>query len=207
MTRLTVATRNPGKLREFRALFADVVDLELIGLDECPGVPEVVEDGDSFAANAVKKATEIAHAIGAMTLADDSGLEVDALEGRPGVHSARYAGAHATDADNNAKLVAALRALPDAPHTARYRVVLAFADPTGALGAAVHTEAGVCAGRIRLEPQGAGGFGYDPYFVPDGFACTMAELALDEKNRISHRATAARKMQRFLATYLARARL
>ncbi len=208
-TRLTVATRNPGKLREFQALFADVAELVIVGLDNHAQTrtPDVVEDGDTFEANAVKKATEIARALGTLTLADDSGLEVDALEGRPGVHSARFAGAGATDADNNSKLVSELRALADAPRTARYRVVLALADPAGPLGASVHTEVGACAGRIQLEAHGTGGFGYDPHFVPDGFACTMAELTLDEKNRISHRAEAARKMQRFLASYLPRCRL
>lgn len=204
MRRLVCATRNPGKLRELRALLAGIEDLALVGLDELPSAPVVVEDGDTFEANAVRKAIEIARATGMMALADDSGLEVDSLGGGPGTRSARFAGEGASDADNNAKLVAALRGVPEHARTARYRVVLAFADPMGTLGAQVHTEEGACAGRIRLDPAGSGGFGYDPHFVPDGFDRTMAELSADEKNRISHRGEAARRMAGFLSAYVAR---
>lgn len=202
MTRVVCATRNPGKVRELRALLADVPDLVLVGLDEMPAIADVIEDGVTFEANAIKKAREVAHATGMLALADDSGIEVDALGGRPGVRSARYAGEGATDADNNAKLLAELRGVSNDARTARYRVVLAFADPTGALGERVHTETGTCEGRIRDAPAGNGGFGYDPHFVPAGYERTMAELTAAEKNRISHRGEAARKMARFLAAYL-----
>jgi XTP/dITP diphosphohydrolase len=198
-----LATRNAGKIREFRELLGGLPDIELVALDTVRA-PEVVEDGDSFEHNAIKKAREIAAATGMLVLADDSGLEVDALGGAPGVRSARYAGERASDADNNAKLVTELArsAVPEPGRTARYRVVLALADPSGPLAQRVHLEHGVCEGRIALRPAGARGFGYDPYFVPDGYACTMAELSPELKNRISHRALAARKLAMFLADYL-----
>lgn len=202
--RLVLATRNPGKIRELRRLLADLPGFELVTLADLHAAPDVVEDGESFDANARKKALVIAHATGAMALADDSGLEVDALGGRPGIHSARYAGEDATDAANNAKLVADLAGVPEPKRTARYRAVLAFADPAGPLAADVHVEEGRCEGHLRLEPTGTGGFGYDPYFVPTGFDLTMAELSPDVKNGVSHRGQAARAMRAFLADYLAR---
>lgn len=200
-----LATRNRGKVREFRQLVADLTGLTLLTPDDVPDLPEVVEDGATFEANACKKALEIARASGMLALADDSGLEVDALGGRPGVHSARYAGDHASDADNNRKLVAELRALelPIERRTARYRVVLALAAPDGPLEQVPHLEHGSCEGRIRLEPTGEGGFGYDPYFEVDGYGRTMAELAPDEKNRISHRGRAMAGMRAYLQQLLA----
>jgi XTP/dITP diphosphohydrolase len=204
--KLLLASRNHGKVREFRQLFADLPGLEVIALDALPALPEVVEDGDSFEHNAKKKAREVAAATGMLVVADDSGLEVDALGGAPGVHSARYAGKQGDDAANNAKLIAELTRLhvPEAARTARYHVVLALADPEGPLGSEIHLEHGVCEGRIQLEPRGEGGFGYDPYFVPEGHACTMAELAPEQKNRLSHRAKAAHELAVFLRDYLPR---
>jgi XTP/dITP diphosphohydrolase len=204
--KLLLATRNQGKVREFRQLLADLPGLELIALSALPASPEVVEDGDSFEQNAKKKAREIAAATRMLVVADDSGLEVDALGGAPGVHSARYAGKQGDDAANNAKLVAELERLrvPDAARTARYHVVLALADLEGSLGSEMHLEHGVCEGRIQLEPRGQGGFGYDPYFVPEGHGCSMAELAPEQKNRLSHRAQAAHKLAVFLRDYLPR---
>jgi XTP/dITP diphosphohydrolase len=199
--RLLIATTNPGKLRELRALLADLKDIEVVGLDVVDDPPEVVENAPDFAGNAIEKATQLAAASNLAVLADDSGLEVDALGGAPGVRSARYAGAHANDDDNNAKLIAALRDVPP-PRTARYRVVLALCDPSGRLGP-VHTEDGVCEGSIVLEPRGNGGFGYDPYFVPEGDTRTMAELSAKEKNAISHRARATKKMAQHLRARLA----
>ena len=196
------ATRNQGKVREFRELFADMPTLEIRTLDEVPPVPEVIEDAASFTGNAIKKAVETARASGFMTISDDSGLEVDALDGAPGVHSARFAGKQGDDQANNEKLIGLLKDVPFQHRTARYRVILAFADVTGDLAVRPHTEQGVCEGRIRLEPSGRGGFGYDPYFEPQGFTRTMAELAPDEKNRISHRGFASRHMRDFLAKYL-----
>ena len=199
---LLLATNNPGKVREFRQLLAGIADLELIALDQVAPTPEVIEDGASFEDNARKKAGEIAAATHMLVLSDDSGLEVDALGGRPGVHSARYAGPRASDDDNNAKLVRELARVPEARRTARYRVVLALADPRGPLGDAVHFEHGVCEGRIRLTPAGHDGFGYDPYFEPARCTCTMAELTPEQKNRLSHRAQATAAMRRFLERYL-----
>ena len=200
VTQVLLATRNRGKVREFRQLVADIPGLQLLTPDDVPGLPEVIEDGDTFEANACKKALEIARASGMLALADDSGLEVDALAGRPGVYSARYAGEHASDADNNRKLIDELRALalPIEQRTARYRVVLALAAPTGPLAHNPRLEHGRCEGRIRLEPSGEGGFGYDPYFEVDGYRCTMAELAAEEKNRISHRGQAMAGMRTYL---------
>ena len=200
---LLFATRNQGKVREFRELFANLSSIEIRTLDEVPPVPEVIEDADTFTGNAIKKAVETARASGLMTLSDDSGLEVDSLDGAPGVHSARYAGVQGQDDANNEKLIRLLKDVPFQHRTARYRVVLAFADVTGDLSVRPHTEQGVCEGRIRLEPAGRGGFGYDPYFEPQGFSRTMAELGADEKNRISHRGFASRRMRDFLTKYLA----
>jgi XTP/dITP diphosphohydrolase len=191
---LVVATGNRGKLEEIRTLL-DGLAVEVRGVAELlPSPPRVVEDGATFADNAVKKAKAVAQATLSLTLADDSGLEVDALGGRPGVHSARFAGDRATDAENNAALLAALGA-SDAPEmhagglSARFRCVLALVDPFTSGGEAVTVE-GVCEGVITRTPRGSGGFGYDPLFVVCGSDKTMAELSADEKNRISHRAQA-----------------
>ncbi|MDD9935788.1 MAG: RdgB/HAM1 family non-canonical purine NTP pyrophosphatase [Myxococcales bacterium] len=200
MPKLLLATGNPGKIREFKQLFGDLPDLEILTADDVGGLPEVIEDGDTFEHNACKKAREIAAAKGMRVLSDDSGLEVDALGGRPGVRSARYAGVHCDDEDNNALLVKELREVPETERTARYRVVLALAEPEGPLQQQPHTEDGVCEGHIELTPRGDNGFGYDPYFRPEGHDCRMAELSPEEKNRISHRAVAARKMRDYLAS-------
>lgn len=200
--RLLVATRNRGKIRELACLFADLPGVELVGLDTAPPLPEVVEDAGTFEGNAAKKARELARAAGLPALADDSGIEVDALDGAPGVDSAIYAGHHGDDEANNAKLLAAMERVPDAERSARFRCVLAFADPEGPLGAAVHLEHGVVEGSILRAPRGEHGFGYDPLFLLRGDTRTTAELLPDEKNAISHRADAARKMARFLHRYL-----
>ncbi len=199
--RLLVATRNAGKIRELSRLF-EALEVELVGLDRFPDAPEVVEDADTFEGNAIEKARQLALATGLPTLADDSGIEVDALGGAPGVHSARYAGAHGDDDANNAKLLEAMRGVSD--RGARFRCALAFADPRGPLGERVHVEHGVVEGSILDELRGDGGFGSDPLFLLRGDTRTTAELGADEKNAISHRADAARKMRAFLADYLAR---
>jgi XTP/dITP diphosphohydrolase len=203
--RLLLATTNRGKLRELRALLADLSGVELLTPDDTGGLPEVVEDGETFEANARKKARQLARATALPVLCDDSGLEVDALGGRPGVRSARYASAVASDDDNNRKLIGELNGVPPARRGARYRAVLAFCDP-GSGTPVIHTTEGRCEGRIRETPAGTGGFGYDPYFEPQGYACTMAELPAEEKNRISHRARALADMRAFLAEYVARGR-
>ena len=181
--KLVIATRNKHKLQELRALLAGW-PVELRSALDFPGVPEVAEDGDTFEANAIKKAAALAQAAGLWTLADDSGLEVDALGGEPGVRSARYAGEPSDDAANNRKLLAELDGVSN--RRARFRCVVALASPSGA----AQTAEGRCEGHLLLSPRGGGGFGYDPLFVPDGYDLTFAELDPAIKNRISHRARA-----------------
>lgn len=188
--RLLIATGNQGKLREFRALFEaldDAGDWELVGPAEV-GLEgfEVVEDGDTYAANAGRKARAYANAAGLPSLADDSGLEVDALDGAPGLYSARYAGEDADDAANRAKLLAALDGVADDQRSARFRCLVGIAFP---YTTNVRLGEGVVEGRIAVDERGDLGFGYDPLFeLPDGRR--MAELSTAEKNRISHRARA-----------------
>jgi XTP/dITP diphosphohydrolase len=185
LPRLVVATGNAGKLAELRALAAALA-AEMLP-QTALGVVAAEETADSFAGNALLKARHAARATGLPALADDSGLEVDALGGAPGVYSARYAGPAASDADNNAKLLAALAGRA-APRRARYRAVLVLvraADDPAPLLAEGRWE-----GEIALAPRGTGGFGYDPLFVPAGSARTAAELSPAEKNRVSHRGQA-----------------
>jgi XTP/dITP diphosphohydrolase len=187
--RVVLATGNRGKLRELRALLADLA-LEVVPQAEL-GVESVEETGTTFEANALLKARHAARRTGLPAIADDSGIEVDALAGRPGVHSARYAGPDASDADNNAKLLAALADVA-APRTARYRAVLVYvasAEDPHPLVASGRWE-----GTIAREPRGTGGFGYDPLFLVGSGQLTAAELPPDEKNRVSHRAHALREL-------------
>jgi XTP/dITP diphosphohydrolase len=192
--RVVHATGNRGKLRELRALLADFA-LEVVPQAEL-GVPPVDETGASFAANALLKARHAARITGLPAIADDSGLEVDALGGRPGVHSARYAGATASDADNNARLLAELADVAE-PRLARYRCVIAWVahadDPQPRLAE------GSWQGAIARAPRGDGGFGYDPLFLVGDGTLTAAELPPDEKNRVSHRAQALRELVAQLA--------
>ncbi|PKN11817.1 MAG: non-canonical purine NTP pyrophosphatase [Deltaproteobacteria bacterium HGW-Deltaproteobacteria-4] len=182
---LIVATRNPGKLKEIRALLSPL-QIIVRGVEEFPELPEIVEDGLTFAENATKKAATIARLTGRLTLADDSGLEVAALEGAPGIHSARYAGEAADDAANNRKLLAALATLSPEQRAAAFVCVMALCVPDGSC----QTFAGRLEGRIISELRGTEGFGYDPLFVVAGEQRTLAEIPLAEKNRISHRAQA-----------------
>ncbi len=200
MTKLLVASNNPKKLVELRRIFEAVPGLSVVGPEEVGPLPDVVEDGDTFAHNAKKKAREMARDKGMMTIADDSGLEVDALGGAPGVYSARYADGGGDQA-NNEKLLRQLEGVPDEERTARFRCVLAIADPGGPLGDAEHVAAGAVEGRIGHAPQGDGGFGYDPLFLPEGHEVTMAELSPEQKDAISHRARAARAILPFLREY------
>jgi XTP/dITP diphosphohydrolase len=189
--RILVATMNEGKLREYERLLADVSGLELETMASLGERVDVVEDRDTFAGNALKKATEIAAASGMACLADDSGLEVDALGGWPGVYSARYAGEGATDAENNAKLLDELLGTAEQERTARFQCAIAVVH---ADGRALAVAEGACEGRIGPELKGAHGFGYDALFIPDGYDQTMAELGPETKNEISHRAKAAAKL-------------
>lgn len=190
------ATRNRGKLVELRALLPGI---EVRSLDDVH-VPEVVEDADTFAGNAIKKAREVSAATGLPALADDSGLEVDALGGAPGVLSARYAGGGHDDAANNAKLLAALAGVAD--RTARFRAVLALADAGGPLGAAAITAEGTCEGVILDAPRGSGGFGYDPLFYCPELGQTFAEAGVGTKSHLSHRARAMQAIKPRLLAYL-----
>jgi len=189
--RILLATMNTGKLLEYQRLLAEVPGLELETMASLSEPVEVLEDCDTFRGNARKKAREIAAVAGIACLADDSGLEVDALGGQPGVHSARYSGKGATDARNNEKLLEALSDVPDSKRSARFRCAIVVVDAAGRELAAVE---GACEGRIGRQAVGSHGFGYDPLFVPDGYAQTMAELGLGTKNAISHRAIAAAKL-------------
>lgn len=180
---LLIATHNPGKAREFRALLAPL-EAKLCFPSALGLRVEVPEDGTTYTDNARQKALAYVRASGLLTLADDSGLEVDALDGAPGIHSARYAPGH--DADRVGTLLAQLCDVPWEQRTARFRCVVVIATPTGEL----YNAEGVCEGLIALEPAGRGGFGYDPVFYLPGYNCTMAELPQEEKNRVSHRARA-----------------
>lgn len=189
---LVFATRNAGKVAELRELTAGL-PIEVRSLDGLD-VPEVVEDGDTFEANASKKAREVSAATGLPALADDSGLEVDALGGAPGVWSARYAGDDASDEDNNDKLLEAMAAVEPEDRTARFRSTLALADVGGELGDGVILARGACEGRILTERQGDGGFGYDPLFFSPELGKTFAEAGVGSKNQLSHRARAMQEL-------------
>jgi XTP/dITP diphosphohydrolase len=186
MRRVVLATGNPGKLLEMRAILAGR-DLEVVAQAGL-GIAPPVEDGDSFVANALIKARHASAASGLPAIADDSGLEVDALGGRPGLHSARYAGPLADDRANNERLLAELAGVPAGRRGARYRCAMVFVR-TADDAAPVVAEA-AWPGRIGLEARGAGGFGYDPYFIVEGDGRTAAELPAAEKNRVSHRGQA-----------------
>ncbi|NCO52893.1 MAG: XTP/dITP diphosphatase [Deltaproteobacteria bacterium] len=189
MKKLLVATGNAGKLREIKNLLAEV-GVEVIGMDSLINPPEVVEDGDSFTANARKKALEIASFANSLTLADDSGLVVAALDGAPGIYSARYAGAQATDADNNQKLLRNLSAIPPSQRQAYFCCVMALADPQGNC----QTFEGRIHGQLIDELRGKQGFGYDPLFLVPEYGKTLGELSLEIKNRISHRSQALKQV-------------
>ena len=187
---ILLATTNAGKRREVRTALAGLA-VELATLADHPGLPEAVEDADTFEGNARRKALHYAGLTDRWTLADDSGLEVDALAGAPGVHSARYAGPQRSDAANNAKLVAALADVPAERRTARFRCVLALARADQVL----LTVSGVVEGVIIDQARGDNGFGYDPHFFVPRLGRTLAELDPDEKNRVSHRGQALLALQ------------
>lgn len=186
---VVVATRNAGKLAEIRAIGAG---RGVVFVPMEASIAAAEETGETFAENARLKALRCAEATGGLALADDSGLEVDALGGAPGVNSARYAGVGCTYADNNAKLLAALEGVPPQRRTARFRCVMVLAEP----GRVLAETQGTLEGRIAHSPRGSGGFGYDPLFYLPERGCTLAELAPEEKNAISHRGQALRRMLR-----------
>jgi len=193
MPRLLLATTNQGKAAEYRDLLKGL-DLEMVTLDQAGISQEADESFNTFEENARHKAAFYAELGGLPTLADDSGLEVDALSGEPGVRSSRYAGDNATDADRVDFLLNKLKDVPHQERTARFRCVIAVARP----GGQIETVEGACDGYIATEPRGHNGFGYDPVFYLPEFGKTIAELPPEIKNRISHRAMAAVKMRRLL---------
>ena len=194
---ILLATRNSGKVVELRKLM-EGLPFEVVGLDQFPAVSEVKETGTTFAENAVLKARGYARQCGLHTLADDSGLEVAALNGRPGVLSARYCGEGAGYDVKIAELLREIERSNSSDRRARFVANIAFADPNGEILFEVED---VCEGAIADHPRGTNGFGYDPIFVPDGFAETFGELSDEIKNSISHRARAARKIMRYLRDF------
>jgi XTP/dITP diphosphohydrolase len=193
--RLVLATRNAHKVGELQAILTSIgVDVSLVGMDAYPDLPDVVEDGLTFAANALKKARVAAEATGLPAVADDSGLCVDALNGMPGVFSARWAGTHSDDAANLALVLAQIGDVPDEHRGGHFECAAALVLASG--------EERVTQGRIDgvliREPRGTGGFGYDPAFVPHGYEVTTAEMAPHAKNAISHRGRAFRELAPFI---------
>jgi XTP/dITP diphosphohydrolase len=194
---LLVASRNKHKLKELTALLKDL-PLETVPATDIRGLSEIVEDGATIRDNAIKKAVETARVAKKLTLADDTGLEVDALKGEPGVRSARFAGEDATYHENNKKLLQRLEGVAYDKRTARFRCVVAIADENGLCDCVE----GICNGTILEAERGGGGFGYDPLFIADGQTKTFAELSPEVKNRISHRAKAMQKAWAVLSRYL-----
>lgn len=191
--KILIATGNRHKLAELRVLL-NVPGIEFIGTDAFENLPDPVEDADTFEGNALIKARTLSQTTGLWTLADDSGLEVDALGGEPGVLSARYAGKHGDTPANNAKLLRELNGKMD--RRARFRCAVALVAPDGRSW----TVDGTCEGRITHAESGEGGFGYDPLFVPEGYAETFAQLGPDVKNSLSHRGKAVAKIKTVLQT-------
>ncbi|MFQ5862197.1 MAG: XTP/dITP diphosphatase [Candidatus Brocadiales bacterium] len=197
MHQILIGTTNPNKLKEICEILRDL-PVKLVGPEESAPLPEVIEDGKTFRENAVKKAVEWARSTGQWTMAEDSGLEVDALGGGPGVLSARYAGETATYEDNNLKLLKALEGVPAKRRTARFRCTVALARPEGL----VFVVEGECTGLIAEEPRGGHGFGYDPVFYLPEYGKTFAELGPEIKNQISHRTRALGKFKEKLLALL-----
>lgn len=182
---VVLATRNPGKVREFLELMRDL-PIQVYALDAFPQIGPLREDGATYTENAVSKAMTVARLTRRITVADDSGIEVDALDGKPGPQSARFLAEGASDSARNARILRLLHTVSAERRTARYRAVVAVATPDGE----TRTFEGTCEGRIATAPRGSGGFGYDPVFLVPAYGKTMAQLPLAVKNRISHRARA-----------------
>lgn len=189
--KIVLATRNPGKVYEMRSLLSGL-QVELISAADIDDAPDVAEDAETLEGNASKKARALFEHTGLPSLADDTGLEVKALDGRPGVHSARFAGEKPDDAANRKRLLQELKGVGD--RGARFRTVVAFVDE----GGSIHYFEGICPGEIIREERGTGGFGYDSLFVPAGQDRTFAELPLEEKNEISHRGRSLRQFAEYL---------
>jgi len=192
MSTIVLATRNKHKILEIKTILANL-PITILTLDDVQGIPELREDGATFQDNSHQKAREVYAYTKVPALADDSGLEVFYLNGRPGVISARYAGEGATDEKNNRKLLAEMLGVPPRRRRAQFRAVITLVG-----GNSVEAAEGICPGMLAESPRGTNGFGYDPIFIPDGFSRTYAELTAEEKNKISHRAKALAKMKDIL---------
>ncbi len=193
---IVIATRNKGKLREIQDILSPL-GWKILSLNDFPEIPPIQEDGATFAENAEKKAREVARRTGKLTLADDSGLMVDALQGRPGVISSRYAGENATDEMRYRKILSEMAAIPEEKRGAAFICVLALVSSDGDL----EILEGQLRGRIAFAPRGTNGFGYDPIFLLPDLGKTVAEIALELKNQISHRAEALRKLKSILSEF------
>ncbi len=190
---IVLATRNPDKVREISELLTDI-NLTISSLLDHPDIPPITEDGTTLYDNAIKKAQTVAKLLHKLALADDTGLEVDALAGQPGIHTARFAGPNASYADNRRKLLNLLKDIPWEQRTARFRTVVALVHPDGR----IVTVEGKLEGYITFDERGDQGFGYDPIFYVPELGKTLAELPLEAKNRISHRAKAINKLKPYL---------
>jgi len=198
---IVLATKNEGKVREFLRLLAGL-DLNILSMNNFPEIGDIEESGDTFEANALLKAREVSSITGLIAIADDSGLEVDALDGRPGVYSARYAGKAAGDRENYLKLLEEMKEVPEGRRGAAFVCTIAVCTPTGES----ITAFGRCKGEIAPAPEGDGGFGYDPVFYLPHFGCTMASLPKEEKNNISHRGKAVKELKKTLPAFLTKNR-
>lgn len=196
MKRLLIASNNEGKIKEIREVFSGL-DYEIISMKDMGLDLTIIEDQPDFSGNSFKKASEVSKQAGEIVLADDSGLEVEALGNKPGVRSARFAGEYATDEENNEKLLSLLKHIPAERRRARFRCVLTMYWPNGFY---FQTE-GTCHGKIGFTPAGSEGFGYDPLFILEGFQKTMAQLTIEEKSKISHRALALKALLELLLTH------
>lgn len=190
------ATKNRGKTREIRRALKGL-GFQIYALDDFSNVPEIKEDGKSYTENALKKARFYSKYFGKLTIADDSGLEVETLNGLPGIHSARYAGEKASNRENNQKLLSEMKGIPLSKRGARFKCAIAIVTPDGREAVAE----GSCKGRIGFREVGKRGFGYDPLFILRQYGKTMAQLTIEEKNRVSHRGKALRKLRRVISKF------
>ncbi len=194
---IVLATKNPNKLREFRQML-EAPDIRIVSLENFPDSPSVIEDGETFAQNALKKARTIARHTGRLAIADDSGLEVDHLCGMPGIYSARFAGERSDDDANNRKLLKGLEGVPPEKRGAGFKCVIAAVAP----GGEKMTVEGICRGSILTAPRGTNGFGYDPLFFEPEHQLTFAEMSAEQKNSVSHRFRAIQKLKERLPAFL-----
>ncbi|MEW6097353.1 MAG: XTP/dITP diphosphatase [bacterium] len=190
---ILIASKNKGKIEEIKKILSDL-EIKFLSLDDYSSLPTIIENGHTFEENAIKKARIISKLTGKVTLSEDSGLEVDYLDGAPGVKSARFGGDGLADTDRNQKLLDLLKEVPLSKRSARFKCVVAVAIPNGE----VNTVSGKCEGKISLVAKGNQGFGYDPIFIPDGYDETFGELGIEIKNKISHRCEAFLKAKKIL---------